>query len=190
MSRTINIPASSGPGNAGVPTGADLIDGLLYWTTLENSASPSGSNATFLGYAITGQQIGSDLPYTEGAQSGKLRVYRANVNAYLQNGASGIRAGSGIFTISLPGTGTNGILLTEGAEPGCHLSRPVSRFSAQGGGHLRRFGNSGLLDDANREGFLRCGRRWQRFREKSCTTLFVENPAAGTIVRPLRRWAT
>jgi len=116
VSGAISIPASSGPGNSGVPNGADLIDGFLYWTTLENSASPSGANATFLGYAISGQQIGSDLPYTDGAQSGTLRVYRANVNAYFQNGASGIRTGSGNFTVSLPGTGTNGVQLTEGAS--------------------------------------------------------------------------
>lgn len=113
---TINIAASTGPGSGGVPTGADLIDGFLYWTTLENSASPSGANATFLGYGISGQQIGKDQPYTDGSTPGTLRVYRANVNAYFQNGANGIRVGSGAFTISLPGNGTNGVLLTEGAS--------------------------------------------------------------------------
>ena len=113
---TINIPASSGPGSPGVPTGADLIDGFLYWTTLESSASPSGSGATFLGYAISGQQIGSDLPYTDGQLSGTLRVYRANVNPYFQNGGNGIRTGSGNFSVSLPGSGTSGVLLSEGAS--------------------------------------------------------------------------
>ena len=108
---TINLPA----GNAGVPTGADLIDGFLYWTTLESSASPSGANATFLGYAISGQQIGKDQPYIDGTQ-GTLRVYRANVNPYFQNGPGGTRVGSGPFTISLPGNGTNGVVLTEGAS--------------------------------------------------------------------------
>jgi len=107
---TINIPTSS------VPTGADLIDGFLYWTTLESSASPSGANATFLGYSVSGQQIGSDLQYTDGALTGTLRNYRANVNAYFQNGANGIRTGSGNFTISLPGNGTSGVLLSEGAS--------------------------------------------------------------------------
>ena len=67
-------------------------------------APPSGSNATFLGYPIIGQQIGSDLPYTDGRGSqGTLRVYRADVNAYFQNGANGIRVGSGSFTVSLAG---------------------------------------------------------------------------------------
>jgi hypothetical protein len=113
---TINLPAGSGPGTQGVPTGADIIDGFLYWTTLESSASPSGANATFLGYAISGQQIGSDLHYTDGVLNGILRVYRANVNAYFQNGADGIRTGSGAFTVSLPGAGTNGVLLDEGAS--------------------------------------------------------------------------
>jgi len=109
---TINI--SSGAG--GVPTGADLIDGFLYWTTLESSTSPAGVSATFLGYAISGQQIGKDLPFTDGAQSGTLRVYRANVNAYFQNGANGVRTGSGNFTVSLPGSGSSGVLLSEGAS--------------------------------------------------------------------------
>jgi len=113
---TISIPASSGPGGAGVPTGADLIDGFLYWTTLENSASPSGANATFLGYDISGQQLGAGVPYTDGPLSGTLRVYRANVNAYFQNGSGGTRIGSGNFTVSLPASGTTGVLLNEGAS--------------------------------------------------------------------------
>ena len=114
---TISIPGSSGPGSPGVPTGADLIDGFLYWTTIENSPSPSGSNATFLGYPISGQQIGSDLPYTDSVASvtGTLRVYRADINAYFQNGANGVRTGSGNFAVSLPAAGTNGVMLTEGA---------------------------------------------------------------------------
>ena len=115
---TISIPASTGPPTPGVPTGADLIDGFLYWTTIETSATPSGSNAIFLGYPIAGQQIGSDLPYTDSVASvtGTLRVYRANVNTYFQNGANGIRIGSGNFTVSLPAGGTTGVTLTEGAS--------------------------------------------------------------------------
>ncbi len=115
---TINIPSSSGPGTPGVPTGADLIDGFLYWTTLESSALPSGSNAIFLGYPVSGQQIGSDLPYTDPvvSASGTLRVYRADVNTWFQNGSNGIRTGSGNFTVSLPAGGAKGVLLTEGAS--------------------------------------------------------------------------
>ncbi len=117
VSGTINIPASTGPGSAGVPTGADLIDGFLYWTTLESSASPSGANASFLGYPISGQQIGKDLQnYNDGTATGTLRVYRADVNTYFQNGANGIRIGNGGFTISLPGVGTNGVIASEGAS--------------------------------------------------------------------------
>ena len=115
---TINIPTSTGPLTNGVPTGADLIDGFLYWTTLENSASPSGSNAIFLGYPISGQQIGSDLPYTDtvASVSGTLRVYRADVNTWFQNGTNGTRTGSGNFTVSLPAGGAKGVLLSEGAS--------------------------------------------------------------------------
>ena len=64
---TINIPDSTSGGIQGVPDGADIVDGFLYWETLENTATPSGNTGTFLGYPITGQQIGSDLPYTDGA---------------------------------------------------------------------------------------------------------------------------
>jgi hypothetical protein len=116
---TITIPDSTTtPGVQGVPDGADLIDGYLYWETLENTASPSGNSGTFLGYPITGQQIGSDLPYTDGALSGTLRVYRADVNEYFPGAAngSGIRMGSGAFTVSLPDSGGNGFPVTEGAS--------------------------------------------------------------------------
>ncbi len=105
---TINIPDSTTNPSAGpgVPDGADIVDGFLYWETLENTPSPSGGNGTFLGYPITGQQIGSDLPYNDSAHSGTLRVYRADVNTYFPVGTNGIRFGSGAFPISLPDGGS------------------------------------------------------------------------------------
>src|SRR5208282_1287643 len=115
---TILDPSPCAPPNcgAGVPDGADIIDGFLYWTTVETSPNPSGNTGTFLGYSITGQQIGSDITgYTDGTHSGTLRVYRADVNTFFQvqptwNGA---RLGSGTFTVQLPEiTGT----ITEGAS--------------------------------------------------------------------------
>ncbi len=134
------------------------MDGFLYWETLENTATPSGNTGTFLGYPITGQQIGSDLPYTDGALSGTLRVYRADVNTYFQVPASwnGVRLGSGAFTVSLPDSGTNRTVPAHRRrEPGGHLSRLVSpNFPPQVGRHLRRFGDTGLLDDAERAGIL------------------------------------
>jgi sugar lactone lactonase YvrE len=106
-SGTINIADSSTNHGVsqGVPDGADIIDGFLYWETLENTPSPSGGSGTFLGYHITGQQVGSDLPYNDGKYSGTLRVYRADVNTYFQ-GANGVRTGSGAFAISLPDGGS------------------------------------------------------------------------------------
>ncbi len=105
----------------GVPDGADIVDGFLYWTTIENTATPSANNGTFLGYPITGQQIGSDAPYTDPATGlqGTLRVYRADVNTYFQPAAngSGVRVGSGTFTVALPDSGNTGKLpLTAGAS--------------------------------------------------------------------------
>ena len=116
---TITIPSSTAnPGvSQGVPDGADIIDGFLYWETLENTPSPSGGNGTFLGYPITGQQIGSDLDnYTDGTFTGTLRVYRADVNTYFQGGTNGVRFGSGSFTVKLPDSGGTGLPLTEGAS--------------------------------------------------------------------------
>jgi hypothetical protein len=116
---TITIPSSTtNPGvSQGVPDGADIIDGFLYWETLENTPSPSGGSGTFLGYPITGQQIGSDLDnYTDGAFTGTLRVYRADVNTYFPGGTNGVRYASGAFTVSLPDSGGTGFPLTEGAS--------------------------------------------------------------------------
>ncbi|HEY3626097.1 MAG TPA: kelch repeat-containing protein, partial [Terracidiphilus sp.] len=111
---TITIPSGTQTGVA-VPDGADILDAYLYWETVESTTSPSGGSGTFRGYSITGQQIGSDLPYTDGALSGTLRVYRADVNAYLSADANGIRYASGAHTVSLP-DGGNGLPLAEGAS--------------------------------------------------------------------------
>jgi hypothetical protein len=116
---TITIPSSTAnPGvSQGVPDGADIIDGFLYWETLENTPSPSSTNGTFLGYPITGQQIGSGLDnYTDGTFTGTLRVYRADVNTYFPGGTNGVRYASGSFTVSLPDNGGTGFPLTEGAS--------------------------------------------------------------------------
>ena len=115
---TIPDPSPCAPPNCGpgVPDGADIIDGFLYWTTVETSTSPSGSAGTFLGYSIIGQQIGSDVPnYSDGANTGTLRVYRADVNAYFQvpSNWNGARLGSGTFTVTLP---NGGGAITEGAS--------------------------------------------------------------------------
>ena len=121
---TINIPdLTAASGNQGVPDGADIIDGFVYWTTLENTATPSANTGTFLGYPITGQQIGSDVPlYNDGSYTGTLRVYRADVNAYFQVNANwnGARQGSGAFTVTFPDSGgggdPTGFPITEGAS--------------------------------------------------------------------------
>ena len=99
----------------GVPDGADIIDAFLYWETLENTPSPSGGSGTFNSYPITGQQIGSDLPYTDGTFTGTLRVYRADVNTYFPDGANGVRFASGSFTVSLP-DGGSALPVNEGAS--------------------------------------------------------------------------
>jgi sugar lactone lactonase YvrE len=119
---TITIPDLTTCGcSQGVPDGADVIDAFLYWTTIENTATPSGNTGTFLGYSITGQQIGSDVPnYSDGTHSGTLRVYRADVNTYLQvqPNWNGERLASGPFAVSVPDINVSGGQLTvsEGAS--------------------------------------------------------------------------
>ncbi len=116
---TIQDPTPCAAPNCGpgVPEGADIIDGFLYWTTIEPSGSTaSGNTGTFLGYSITGQQVGSDVPgYSDGTYTGILRVYRADVNNYFQVRAdwNGARQGSGNFTVTLPSSGGT---ITEGAS--------------------------------------------------------------------------
>ncbi len=120
---TINIPDLTTCGGTcqGVPDGADIVDGFLYWKPLRIRPAPSGNSGTFLGYSITGQQIGSDIPnYSDGANTGTLRVYRADINTYfqVQPGWNGERLASGTFSVSLPDVNTGGgqLTITEGAS--------------------------------------------------------------------------
>ena len=110
----INLPKSTQSG-VGVPEGADILDAYLYWETIENTPSPSGGGGTFRGYPITGQQIGSDRPYSDGAFSGTLRVYRADVNAYLPAGRTGYAPHPARTRSLCPMVG-NGLPVTEGAS--------------------------------------------------------------------------
>ncbi len=141
---TINIPDSTtNPGvSQGVPDGADIIDGFLYWETLENTPSPSGNTGTFLGFPITGQQIGSDMPYTDGALSGTLRVYRADVNTYFPVGANEGALPARARSRSLCPTAEERIPGDRRREPGGDLSRIVAELPAQVCRDLRRFGGA------------------------------------------------
>jgi hypothetical protein len=114
---TINIPAYTQSSTQGVPAGADIIDAFLYWQTLESTPLASSTNGTFNGYPIVGQQIGNDIPnYVDGAFTGTIRSYRADVNLYLPIGVNGVRFASGAYTVSLPDSGGTELPLTEGAS--------------------------------------------------------------------------
>ncbi len=113
---TITIPTYAQNPSQGVPDGADIIEAFLYWETVENTPSASAGSGTFDKFPITGQQIGTDVPYTDGALSGTLRVYRADVNAYFVAQTNGIRYASGTHTVSLPNAGGTAFPLTEGAS--------------------------------------------------------------------------
>ena len=114
---TITIPSYTQSTTLGIPDGADIIDAFLYWQTLESTPLASSTSGTFNGYPIVGQQIGNDVPnYVDGAFTGTIRSYRADVNIYLPSAASGIRFAAGNYTISLPDSGGGALPLTEGAS--------------------------------------------------------------------------
>jgi hypothetical protein len=114
---SIVIPAYAQSTSGGVPLGADIIDAFLYWETLENTPKASSTNGTFNNYPIVGQQIGDDQPnYKDGAFTGTIRAYRADVNIYLPVGANGIRFAAGSYTVGLPDSGGTALPLTEGAS--------------------------------------------------------------------------
>ena len=113
----ITVPSYASSPTQGVPDGADIVDAFLYWQTLENTATPSSTNGIFNKYPVVGQQIGVDIPnYVDGAFTGTIRSYRANVNIYLPVGANGIRLATGTYTVSLPDGGKSALPLTEGAS--------------------------------------------------------------------------
>ena len=96
-------PSPSPPATAepqAFPTGADIIDGFLYWETLENTTHRLRA-ATEPSSAIPSPDSRSEATchYTDGAFTGTLRVYRADVNAYFPvgNGRQRDSLGSGTF---------------------------------------------------------------------------------------------
>jgi len=111
--------SSTTPGTQGVPDGADIVAAYLYWEAIENTSAASSANVTFLNYQVTGQQIGADQSnFTDGTNTGTLRAYRANVNSYIPlmpNSTSGVRVGSGKFSVSLPDGGP-ALQVPEGAS--------------------------------------------------------------------------
>jgi predicted Zn-dependent protease with MMP-like domain len=113
----VTIPNYTQSASQGVPDGADIIDAFLYWETVENTPTASATSGAFDGYSITGQQIGSDIPnYVDGALTGTLRAYRADVNTYFAAQPNGVRYASGTHTVSLPDGGGSALPLAEGAS--------------------------------------------------------------------------
>ena len=107
---TINISSISGDPSNGVPEGADIVAAYLYWQAVEWSGYAPQANGFFRDYTITGEQLGSDLPFSpvpapelvSGGGSTVMRVYRANVLPYLPLDAEGRRLPAGPHTVRLP----------------------------------------------------------------------------------------
>ncbi len=112
---TINIPSRK-DNPEGVPTDADIVGAFLYWQTIADTSLQAvySNTVTFDGYTAYGDQIGSDIPYTDPAGTGALRVFRANVLPYMPVVAGQTQA-AGSHTIGLPDKGT-ALPLAQGAS--------------------------------------------------------------------------
>ena len=98
-----------------VPAGADPIAAFLYWQTVETTLKPSSANGFFRSKAIVGLPIG-DLNNpgcwsqggTDGPNSAKGRVYRADVLRYLAiDPVNNVRIANGLHSVKLPDGGGN-----------------------------------------------------------------------------------
>ncbi|HEY6274130.1 MAG TPA: Ig-like domain repeat protein [Terriglobales bacterium] len=136
---TFTIPDPN-PGITGVkqvPAGAQIVDALLFWETVENSSVQpgqpgSGQNGFFRpvfnggpaapGYPISGINRGSTNTVTwssggcTGTSTGKVtRTYRADVIGYLPQDANGNVLANGTFEVRLPSVGNPSAPFTLGA---------------------------------------------------------------------------
>ena len=103
---------------SGVPTGADLVAALLYWQTVENTATPSAMNGLFDNHKIVGAVLGDPQNAACGNFGQKGRVYRADVLRFLAvDKAKSVRIANGPHLVSLPdgGPAPNSLPLTNGA---------------------------------------------------------------------------
>ena len=95
------------PAGGAIPQGAHILAAFLYWQTLESATSAPASRIQFRGYGVLGaQQLGSDIGFTDGALSGVLRTYRANVLPYLPVTLQGL-SGTPV-DVSMPAEWANG----------------------------------------------------------------------------------
>jgi hypothetical protein len=135
-SGSINVPA--------LPAGAEPVAAWLYWSTIEFTPAPFGSDGYFNGQKIRGAVVGNpqnpgcwSSGGTAGASGATGRSYRADVLRYLPVNASNIRQVSGAQTVKLPdsgGTGNGNVIFTNGAtlvviyrviQPGNPLAAPL-----------------------------------------------------------------
>jgi len=125
---SINIPDQHYSPSQSVPPGADIVDALLYWETVEstNVGAVTGQQGFFRGYPITGTPLGNPNAPTSwssggctGASGGSktMRTYRADVSSYLQIDADGNVQPNISYQVRLPDSGSNGggVPLTLGA---------------------------------------------------------------------------
>jgi hypothetical protein len=109
-----------------LPAGAEPIAAFLYWSTIEFSTTPQGSDGTFNGQKIRGYVVGNPQNpgcYSSGGTTGSGgavgRVYRADVLRDLPVDANNIRQVTGAQAVSLPDSGANGngnLIFTDGAS--------------------------------------------------------------------------
>jgi hypothetical protein len=122
----VNGVATGSINLSGVPAGAEPIAAFLYWSTIEFSTTPQGSDGTFNTYKIRGYLVGNPQNpgcYSSGGTTGSAgavgRVYRADVLRFLPFDSNNIRQANGSFKVSLADSGANGngnLIYTNGAS--------------------------------------------------------------------------
>ena len=135
--KQFTMPDANSVPATGVPPGADIVAALLYWETVESSQTTfAGQNGFFrpvfaggpaTGYAIRGVVLGNPnapVSWSSGGCSGNsqgsktMRIYGADVTAYLPQDSKGNVLANGTYEVSMADSGSNGgtVPLTLGAS--------------------------------------------------------------------------
>ena len=126
---TISIPASTGVGTPGVPTGADLIDGFLYWTTIESPhflrAATQPSSAI---PSLVSRSAAICLTQIQSLPSPELCVCTAPTSTHISRTAQTAYAPVAAASPSRCPRRHKWRTAHRGCESGRHLSRPVAQL--------------------------------------------------------------
>jgi hypothetical protein len=126
--RQFGMPDANTMPAGGVPKGADIVAALLFWETVESSQTSFAGQSGFFrpvvpggpatpGYPIVGGVLGNPnapVSWSSGGCSGSaqgsktMRVYSADVRAFLPLDSNGNVLANGTYEVSLADSGSNG----------------------------------------------------------------------------------